>query len=48
MRCGIWGRPERPAFCSSLAPDPDMCGSSREEALARLTELERLTDPRYG
>jgi len=46
MRCGLWGRPGRPAFCSSLAPDPEMCGSAREEALARLAELERLTDPR--
>ena len=35
FRCRIFQAPERPA----------VCGSCREEALAILTELERLTTP---
>jgi Fe-S-cluster containining protein len=45
LRCAIFGRPERPAVCASLRPTPDMCGASREQALAGLTQLERLTHP---
>lgn len=44
-RCALFGRPERPAVCVSLRPSPTMCGSSREEALDFLAELERLTCP---
>jgi Fe-S-cluster containining protein len=43
--CSLYGKPERPAVCSSLRPEPEMCGSSREEALAYLERLERLTGP---
>jgi hypothetical protein len=43
--CKLYGRPERPAVCASLRPDPEMCGASREEALAYLARLERLTLP---
>jgi len=45
LRCRLFGRPERPAFCSSLRPSPDMCGTSRDAALAMLDTLERLTAP---
>jgi hypothetical protein len=45
FRCRLFGRPGRPAFCGSLKPSPDMCGSSREEALATLSRLEQLTNP---
>jgi hypothetical protein len=45
FRCGIFGKPERPAFCASLRPVQSMCGANREEALAYLEELERLTRP---
>lgn len=45
MRCAIFGRPERPAFCASLRPTQEMCGASREWALAFLGDLERLTKP---
>lgn len=45
LRCRLFGRPERPAVCASLAPSPAMCGATREEALAWLTRLERLTTP---
>lgn len=44
-RCRLFGRPERPAFCASLKPGPEMCGSSREEALAILAALEDATRP---
>jgi len=44
-RCALFGLPERPAVCSSLRPEPDMCGSSRDEALAYLESLERDTAP---
>ncbi len=43
--CRLFGRPERPAFCSSLRPEPEMCGDSREDAMARLAHLEIATRP---
>lgn len=48
LRCRLFGRPERPAFCASLRPSPDMCGSGRDEALAILIRLEAETDPGRG
>ena len=45
MQCRIFGKPERPRVCSSLAPDPEMCGSCRNEALDYLERLEKLTAP---
>jgi len=44
-RCLIFGRPERPAVCTSLAPSPSMCGMSTEHALLFLTRLEKETAP---
>ncbi len=44
-RCAIFGRPERPAVCMSLRPNEQMCGSSREAAMAFLEALETLTLP---
>jgi uncharacterized protein len=46
--CGIYGRPERPAVCASLKATAQMCGSSREEALAYLAALEAATEPPIG
>ena len=43
--CRLFGKAERPAFCLSLKPSAEMCGSSREEALAYLEALERATAP---
>jgi hypothetical protein len=43
--CRLFGKPERPAFCSSLRASADMCGESREEALQLLTVLESATRP---
>jgi hypothetical protein len=45
LRCRLFGRPERPSFCVSLRPEPDMCGGSRAEALALLQSLETATRP---
>lgn len=45
LRCALFGKPERPAFCVSLRPHEDMCGGSREEALTRLRILEEATRP---
>ncbi|HEX6703984.1 MAG TPA: YkgJ family cysteine cluster protein [Albitalea sp.] len=44
-RCLIFGKPERPAVCSSLMPTPDMCGDSREQALRWLGMVEAQTAP---
>ena len=45
LSCRLFGRPERPAVCASLAPSQEMCGADRDAALAYLAELERLTAP---
>jgi Fe-S-cluster containining protein len=45
-RCRIFGRPERPSVCLSLAPSADMCGANREAAVRWLTQLEVRTAPR--
>jgi hypothetical protein len=45
LRCAIFGQPERPACCSGLQPQTDMCGASRSEAIAWLTQLETQTQP---
>lgn len=44
-RCRLFGRPQRPAVCSGLQPNAEMCGVSREHALHYLGVLERLTAP---
>ena len=43
--CAVFGTPERPGFCGGLQPSGEMCGGSREEALAILARLERATLP---
>jgi Fe-S-cluster containining protein len=45
LRCKLFGKPERPAFCASLRPGLEMCGSGREDAMAWLAELEQATRP---
>ncbi|MEW4372194.1 YkgJ family cysteine cluster protein [Paenibacillus kandeliae] len=44
-RCGLFGKPERPAVCSGLAASLDMCGTTDDYAFAYLEELERITSP---
>ena len=48
LRCRLFGRPERPAVCTSLRPTSEMCGPSREHAMVWLTRLEAATTPDYG
>jgi uncharacterized protein len=45
LRCALFGRPERPAFCASLRPSQEMCGATREDAMDFLTRLESATKP---
>jgi hypothetical protein len=41
--CLLFGLPERPDICGRLRPEPAMCGTNREEALANIVWLERAT-----
>ncbi|MEX9250981.1 YkgJ family cysteine cluster protein [Pseudenterobacter timonensis] len=43
--CQIFGSPLRPKVCASLQPSQAMCGSSRQQAILYLLELEALTAP---
>ncbi|MED4602211.1 YkgJ family cysteine cluster protein [Paenibacillus validus] len=43
--CNLFGKPERPAVCSSLKASVEMCGRSNEEAFALLSDLEQATRP---
>ncbi|WP_144769314.1 YkgJ family cysteine cluster protein [Herbaspirillum sp. SJZ099] len=45
MRCKVFGRPERPAFCGGLQPSAEMCGDSRAAAMFWLGALEAVTAP---
>jgi uncharacterized protein len=45
LRCRLFGRPERPAVCASLAPSREMCGDGPAQAMAWLTRLEAATTP---
>ena len=45
LRCALFGKPERPAFCGGLQPEAEMCGDERGHALTWLTQLEYLTAP---
>jgi len=41
--CRLFGRPERPAVCAQFTADPAVCGTTDEQAILLLGELERLT-----
>ncbi|MCU6400023.1 YkgJ family cysteine cluster protein [Enterobacter quasiroggenkampii] len=43
--CMIFGSPLRPKVCFGLQPTAEMCGSTREQAMTYLLELESLTAP---
>lgn len=43
--CAIFGSPQRPACCTGLVPSDEMCGDSREQAIAWLAALEDATHP---
>ena len=46
LRCRLFGKPDRPAVCVSLRPNPEMCGVDRADAMWRLNGLEAATAPR--
>jgi Fe-S-cluster containining protein len=39
--CMIYSHPERPGVCNDFRADPDVCGTSRIEAMNLLGALER-------
>jgi hypothetical protein len=41
--CRLFGKPERPKVCLQFKPCPVICGSTTQQALANITELEQLT-----
>lgn len=43
--CGLYEHPQRPRCCGGLQPSREMCGDTREEALAYLDALELATAP---
>jgi len=45
LRCTLFGRPERPAVCRTMAPSVEMCGGSSGHAMVWLERLERATRP---
>jgi hypothetical protein len=45
LRCALFGKPERPAACIGFLPEPEVCGSDRDDALVRLRALEAVTRP---
>ena len=45
LRCRLFGQPERPTVCGSLAPSRDMCGDDRGQAMFYLDRLEQATRP---
>jgi hypothetical protein len=47
-RCRLFDSSLRPAVCNSLQPCGEMCGTSADEAMRRITEWERLTLPKNG
>ncbi len=42
-RCTLFNNPRRPQVCNRFLPSIDVCGSSFDEAMQVLTELEKQT-----
>jgi hypothetical protein len=42
-RCRIWGQENYPRVCRQFAPDPEVCGESRADALRLLQAWEIAT-----
>lgn len=41
--CRLFGRPERPAFCTGWRPTAEICGRGFHEAMRNITILEERT-----
>ena len=46
--CAIFDTPLRPAVCADFLPEPAICGSSAQEAMQILTQLEASSAPTLG
>ena len=44
-RCAIWMTGEYPAVCREFTPTLEYCGTTQEEAVRILTEVENFTAP---
>ena len=44
--CRLYGDPRRPLVCIDFQAMPDVCGTSREEAMRLLAAMERATAPK--
>jgi hypothetical protein len=44
-RCKLYSQPERPSVCVRLAPSPEMCGETTQDAMQYLLTLEQITRP---
>jgi len=42
-RCRLFGKPERPLLCDQFLPEFSACGEDRDQALIKLSQLERET-----
>lgn len=38
--CLVYDHPDKPSVCEGFKPDPNVCGTSRKEAMILLTALE--------
>lgn len=41
--CLIFGQPDRPKVCAQFSAEPDICGTTPDEAMNNLIELVNLT-----
>lgn len=44
-RCRLWGTEAFPDVCRKFRPQRWVCGESRDEAIALIAALERVTSP---
>ncbi len=44
-KCMLFGKPERPSVCLSIAPSLEMCGEEPLQAITWLLDLEKATAP---
>jgi Fe-S-cluster containining protein len=45
LRCRLFGDARRPAVCAAFAAEEEICGTDRDEALAKLQWLEIASEP---
>lgn len=43
--CLIYDKPNRPGVCAAFKADPEVCGTTRKEAMMVLGDLERGIAP---